>query len=350
MQRRDRRPQVQADDGRRPRRLAHREPMPRRRAIDHHVLAGLLPRGRAVATHSELRQAGVPSSTITQRIGPTGPWQRALPGVVIAHRGTPTRFERRLGALKYGGEGATLTGLDALCEMNVRTAHRLLAPNVHILVPHERQKCSSGFAVVTRTRRLPDAVHIRGLRCAPIARALVDACRQLQNLDDVRELVADVVQNHGCDPTAIVAEVRAAARQRTALARSVLAEIAAGIRSVAEAKLRKEFHRRGVPQPAWNKDLYTPEGDFVASPDAYWSGYGVALELDSMAWHLAPKRYKKTQMRQRRLVVHNVDVLPVSPADALSDPDTLCGEIMLKLRNAAGRPLPNLIVRERRAA
>jgi hypothetical protein len=147
-----------------------------------------------------------------------------------------------------------------------------------------------------------------------------------------------------------VAEVRAAARQRTALARGVLREISAGIRSVAEAKLRKEFQRRGVPEPAWNKDLFTPEGEFVACPDAYWAEYGVALELDSMAWHLSPERYQKTQRRQRRLVVHNVDVLPVSPSDAVADPGGLCDEIMLKIRNAASRPLPSLVVRERVAA
>jgi hypothetical protein len=178
----------------------------------------------------------------------------------------------------------------------------------------------------------------------------VDAVRRLERLDDVRELVADVVQHHRCKPEDILREVQAAARQRTALARHVLREIAVGIRSAAEAKLREGFARYGVPQPAWNKNLCTPDGEVVASPDAYWESYGVALELDSMAWHLSPAKYKKTQRRQFGLVVHNVDVLPVAPDDAFGDMEALCLRVMQKLRNAATRPLPNLVVRDRPAA
>jgi hypothetical protein len=324
--------------------------MPRRRPIDTAAVAALLPLGRAVATHAELRGVGLPSSTITSRIRPTGPWQRLLPGVVLAHRGTPTRFERRLGALKYAGDGGVLTGLDALAEHGVAAARRLLDPKVHVLTPHACQKTSHGFAVVTRTRYLPRPQNRRGLRCAPVARALVDAVRRLERLDDVRELVADVVQHRHCKPTDILREVRTAARQRTALARHVLREIAIGIRSAAEARLREGFERYGVPQPAWNKNLCTPDGEVVASPDAYWEAYGVALELDSMAWHLSPESYKKTQRRQFGLVVHNVDVLPVAPDDAFGDMEGLCRGVMEKLRNAATRPLPNLVVRDRPAA
>ena len=69
-----------------------------------------------------------------------------------------------------------------------------------------------------------------------------------------------------------------------------------------------------------------------AAPDAYWEAYGVALELDSMAWHLSPNRYRRTQARQRDLVVHNVDVLPVAPQDAIENPGARCEQVMQKLR------------------
>lgn len=325
-------------------------PMPRRAAVDQEKLAKLLRPGRAVATHAELNEAGVPKSTICHRIRPLGPWQRLLPGVVLAHRGTPTRHECRLGALAYGGDTSVLTGLDALAEYGVRSASRLLTPRVHILVGHGCQKTSHGFAVVTRTRHLPEPVVKRDLRCAPLARALVDACRQLEKLDDVRELVADVVQNHGLEPTMLLEQIKKAQRQRTALSRFVLAEIDAGVRSAAEAKLREIFRKYGVPEPLWNKYLFTPDGRFIARVDAYWPEYGVALELDSMAWHLSPGRYKRTQRRQRGLVVHNIDVVPVAPSDAFDDAVQLCDQVKLKLRNAAGRALPNVVVRDRAAA
>lgn len=324
--------------------------MPRRTQVDEKKLAQLLRPGRAVTTHAKLNEAGVPLSTVCHRIRPSGPWQRLLPGVVLAHRGTPTRFERRLGALEYGGDGSVLTGLDALAEHGVRTAARMLTPRVHILVKHRCQKTSHGFAVVTRTRYLPEPVLKRDLRCAPLARALVDACRQLEKLDDVRELVADVIQNHGLKAEDLFKQVMAAQRQRTALSRLVLAEIEAGVRSAAEAKLREAFRRYGVPEPVWNKELVTPDGELVAVPDAYWPDYGVALELDSMAWHLSPERYKRTQRRQRALVMHDVDVIPVAPSDVFDDEEQLCRELLAKLRSAARRPLPALLVRDRQAA
>jgi len=303
-----------------------------------------------VATHAALKSLGLAPSTITRRIGPDGPWQRLLPGVVLAHRGTPTRLERRLGAQHYGGGQSVITGLDALSELGVRTAQRLLDPKVHVLVPHSSHRTSHGFAVVTRTRRLPPTVERRGLRCAPLARSLVDACRRLENLDDVRELVADVVQNHGLEPAALLVEIRAAARQRTALARAVVREISAGVRSVAEARLRGAFRRFGVPEPLWNAELRTAEGDFVARPDAYWADAGVALEIDSMAWHLSPGRYKRTQRRQRNLTVHGVEVLPVAPSDVLADPEELCRQVMQLLRGAVDRPVPTLQVTSLRVA
>lgn len=309
----------------------------------------MLPAGRAIATHAALIEAGVPSSTIMRRISPTGPWQRLVPGVVLAHRGIPTRYERRLGALAYGGPDAQLTGLSALAEHGVQMARRLGDDRVHLLVPHKSHRTSHGFAHVSRTRRLPDPHLRRGLACAPLARALVDACRWQVGLDDVRELVAEVVQQHKVLPSEIAAEVRAAARQRTALIRAVLLEIGAGIRSVAEARLREEFRRRGVPEPEWNGDLLGPDGQVVAQIDAYWAALGLALEIDSMAWHLSPKRYRRTQKRQRRLVLLGIEVIPISPADVLEDPAAVCEEVMAKIATTTPRELP-FVVRRRAAA
>jgi hypothetical protein len=318
--------------------------MPRRCKIDEEKLAKLLQPGCSVATHAELQATGVPRSTITFRIGVTGPWQRILPGVVLAHRGTPTMFERRLAAQKYGGEDSVITGLDALAEFGVRSAKKHRPDRVHVLINHKRQRTSHGFALVTRTRYLPNFIEVRGLRCAAMARALVDACRQLTQLNDVRELVADVVQKHGVKPTDILLEVKAAARQRTALARAVLREISAGIRSVAEARLREIFEQHGVPAPLWNAEILTLEGDFVARPDGLWQDLWVAVELDSMAWHLSPEDYRRTQERQRDLTLAGIEVIPIAPSDVLEQPEEFCSRLIEKLSTTQPKDLP-LIVR-----
>lgn len=322
--------------------------MPRRTFTDHAALDALLKANERVVRHSELLELGVPSSTIMSRIGPDGPWQRLLPGVLAAHRGIPTRRERLLAAHKYAGEQSMLTGSPALCEYGVAAA-RKASTRPHMLVPHECRKTSHGFVVIERTRRLPQPVDRGLLRLAPLPRAVVDACRRRENRDSVREIVAEVIQDGRCSVEDIVNEVRRAARQRTALTRAVLREIEAGIRSVAEAKVRAALVARGVDDLEWNADLYTREGEFVGCPDAYCCRTGVALQVDSMQWHLRPSKYQRTQKRQRGLAGWGIFVLPWSPVDAMKNPDEVAAGLVRLREIGAQRPVPDLVVRRRAA-
>jgi len=318
--------------------------MPRRTFVDHAGLDTLMHANERVVRHCELLELGLPSSTIMWRISPAGPWQRLLPGVLVAHRGIPTRRERLLAALKYAGPQSMLTGTPALTEYGVAAARKASArPNV--LVPHECRRTSHGFVVVERTRNLPDAVGRGLLRLAPLPRAVIDACRRKENLDHVREIVAEVVQDRRCSVEAIRKEIRQAARQRTGLARAVLREIEAGIRSVAEAKVRSALLARGVDGLEWNIELWTRDGEFVGSPDAYCVRTGVALQVDSMQWHLGPQGYKRTQARQRGLTYWGILVLPWSPADALENPDEVALGLIRLRELGAQRPVPEIVVR-----
>lgn len=311
--------------------------MPRRRAAD---VDRSLKDGVTVATHTQLKDAGIPLSTITFRIRSGAPWQRLLPGVVALHSGPPTHHERRRAAVLYGGAGTALTGVDALVEYRVSRAVALESDRVHVLVPHGVHRTSHGFAVVTRTRRMPSPVMVRGIPCAPVARALVDACRQLSDRDAVRGLVAEVIQSGRCSVDDLRDEVLAAARQRTALSRDVLAEISAGVRSVAEARVRKVFQAHGVPAPRWNVDVVGADGAWIARPDAWWEDVAAALEIDSMAWHLSPDAYRRTQERQRRMTVRGILVLAVAPAVAVERPQALVSDVLALRRAAAARPRP----------
>jgi hypothetical protein len=318
--------------------------MPRRTFTDFAALDALLQGCERVVRHSELKELGVPSSTIMSRIGPDGPWQRLLPGVIAAHRGIPTRRERILAAHKYAGEDSVLTGAPALVEYGVSAA-RKASTRPHMLVPHECRRTSHSFVVVERTRRLPQPVRRGLLRLAPLPRAVVDACRRKQNLDNVRGIVAEVIQEGRCTAAELVAAVQQAARQRTALARSVLREIEVGVRSVAEAKVRKALIARGVDDLEWNVELFTLDGEFVARPDAYCRRTGVALQVDSMQWHLRPSGYRRTQKGQRALTVWGVFVLPWSPVDALDNPDEVAVGLIRLRELGAQRPAPQLVVR-----
>jgi len=318
--------------------------MPRRTFVDHAAFDALMSANERVVRHLELLELGLPSSTIMWRISPAGPWQRLLPGVLAAHRGIPTRRERLLASLKYAGPHSMVTGTPALAEYGVAAARRA-STRPHLLVPHECRRTSHGFVVIERTRSVPAAV-VRGLlRLAPVPRAVVDACRRLENRDHVREIVAEVVQDSRCSVEDIVKEVQRAARQRTALARAVLREVEAGIRSVAEAKVRNALLARGVDGLEWNIELWTHEGEFVGRPDAYCVRTGVALQVDSIQWHLRPKGYQRTQARQRGLAYWGIFVLPWSPADALENPDEVALGLIRLRELGARRPAPDLVVR-----
>lgn len=292
-------------------------------------------------TLTQLAAAGWGEGSIAYRTRPqNGSWTRLLPGVVLLHRGTPTADERATSALLYAGDGALLTGIEALRRHGLR---RLPDDRqVHVLVPHERRRTSHGLAVVERTRRLPDPVCAGGLPCSPLPRALVDACRRIPHLDQVRALTAEAVQRRLCSEQAILVELRAAQRRRTAALRVVAGEITGGIRSVAESDFRSFLASAGFPVPLWNHDLITGDGTFVGCPDAWFDEHGVAAEVDSREWHMDPAGWERTQRRRARFARFGIPTVPVTPRRLYRDRDELARDLWGALEGSQGRPRPDV--------
>lgn len=318
--------------------------MPRRRPLDPAAIDDLIRSREQVVTHADLVATGMNLSTVCHRIRREGPWQRAHPGVVITHSGTATERELHLAALAYAGEGAVLTGVSALRLLGVRAAATQRVR--HVLVPHTKRKQARPGLVIERTRNLPEPMTRRGLPVAPVARCVIDACRQLDDLAAVRELVAEVVQRSMCSVRQLSDALASAARQRSALPREVLREVEAGIRSVAEAHAREVFTRHGIPQPRWNWALHTVDGEHVVTPDGWWEEIGCALQIDSMRYHLGPRQYRRTQQLQRALARYDVPFLPVAPSDILEDEDGFVAEVLAFLAtHAQHRPTTALVAR-----
>jgi hypothetical protein len=319
--------------------------VPRRKPYDQTAVHDLLRAQERIATHAQLVELGMPLSTITRWIGPRGPWQRLFPGVVLAHTGTPTRREVRLGALMYAGTGSVLSGLTGLRVHRVKSAERPGEEVAHILVPHERRRSGHHLAVVERTRHLPEPTTIQRLRVAPVARCLVDACRRTRQLDDIRALVSDAVQSGRCAPGDIVEALRRANRQRTALTREAIREIDAGLRSVAEVRASTAILASDLPVPLFNPKLYLPDGTFVASPDGYFEHCAAAYEVDSFAYHFDRGSYLRTQQRQRRVMGHGIMSIGVSPVDIYDDPSSFIEDLRALIFSAEQRATPDIIVR-----
>lgn len=179
----------------------------------------------------------------------TGRWQRVLPGVYAIFSGPLTAAQRAWAAVLFAGDDAQLAGVSACRQYGLR-----YVPGddgkVHVLVPHCCQVASTAFVAIHRTRRPPEPRHVEGLpTCAP-ARAVVDACRALPSLRDVRALMADAVNQRLVGADQLAAELRAGRSGGSALPRRALADVAIGCRSAPEYELRDLFRRsRVLPEP-----------------------------------------------------------------------------------------------------
>ena len=97
------------------------------------------------------------------------------------------------------------------------------------------------------------------------------------------------------------------------LLRSVLAEVAEGVRSAPEAELRDLIRKAGLPMPLFNPRLYLPNGVFIACPDAWWPEAGVAVEVDSKRWHFSPDDWERTMDRHDRMGQYAIVTLHFTP-------------------------------------
>ncbi len=185
---------------------------------------------------------------------------------------------------------------------------------------------------------MPGVVYKIGeLRYVPVARAVADAARQLADLGDVRSVVASAVQWSKVTVAELAAELAQGPTRGSARFRAALEEVSDGVRSVAEADLRKLIRRFGLPQPLYNPRLFAGE-EFVASPDAWWADAGVAVEVESRQWHLSPADWTRTMARRSRMSAFGITVLQYPPSRLRDEPRLIVAEISEALAMGRGRP------------
>ena len=168
------------------------------------------------------------------------------------------------------------------------------------------------------------------MRLTLVPRAVADTARQLTSLRDVRAVVADAVQLGRCTLGELATSSGTDPIKGSAMFRSVLAEVADGIRSTAEGDLRDLIKTARLPMPLFNPSLYL--GDtFLAKPDAWWPDAGVAAEVDSREWHLSPDHWDRTRRRHTLMGAAGIIPLHFSPHDIRTTPATV-------IKQHQGRP------------
>ena len=321
--------------------------MPRTAQFDGRSLAALAARQDGVITRAQALDCGMTERVLRYRARAAGPWQALLPGVYLTHTGQPADEEREIAALLYGGPRSVLTGAAALRRHDLSVGgpgaggHVARPPGaVDVLVPLQLRRAGAGFARLHRTARLPAGFCVeRAARFAFVPRAVADAVRPMTDLADVRAVVAEAVQRRRCSILHLAEELAAGPVNGSALLRQALAEVADGVRSVAEADLRDLIRWARLPTPLYNPRLLVGE-EFLAMPDCWWPESGVAGEADSRAWHFSPREWEQTMARHARMSAHGIIVLHFPPQRIRSQRRVVADEIRRAL--AAGRRLPRI--------
>ncbi|MDT4958021.1 MAG: hypothetical protein QOD31_1820 [Pseudonocardiales bacterium] len=265
-----------------------------------------------VVTLHEAQALGYPFHVVRRRVR-RGRWQRLAPGVYCT---TPPagRIDHLTAAAKHGGAGAVVSGTAALYEYGVRAAP--VPQRELVLVPLDRGARSHRRIVVRRTPNLPAPCARPGPALAPIARAAVDHARLLSRLDDVRAVVAEVVQRELVDVEQLWAEVELGARNGRALVRRAVLEVTAGSQSAPEAQAACLLTAAGLGPFEQNPHLVIAGQDYF--PDFLWRSLRAILEVDSFEHHYKPQDWRGTLKRHFALEAVGYSVVHVPPS-ALAD-------------------------------
>ncbi|WP_405447568.1 hypothetical protein [Streptomyces erythrochromogenes] len=298
-----------------------------------------------MATHHQLRQAGIPATTISGRSRRGGPWQRLLPRVYLLQTGPPDTRQQALSAVLYAappapdplsGTAAALTG-GALALLGIRDAP---PEPLDVLVRAPRSVAATGRVRPASTARWPATITIAGVPSTRPVRAATDFAARTDDPDLVRSVLANVVQGGWCHPHDLHAELRAGRVRHRPAVRTAAAELVAGVRSIAEARARDTLSATDLPAPLWNARLHGPDGSFLASPDAYWPDEGVALEIDSAEYHYTRDSWQATLRRRLRMEARGVLVVSTTPGILREEPANLIAALRALLALGAARPAP----------
>src|SRR5262249_15247796 len=255
----------------------------------------------------------------------------------LALSGVPSLAQKELAALLYAGPGSLVTGPMALMHHSIRSGP-VAVEVIDVLVPADRRRVTTGFVRMPRTTRMPAQTYRSGpVRLTAVPRAVADTVRQLADVRDVRAVVADAVQLGRCTVGQLAEELRDGPTQGSAALRSVLSEVADGIRSTTEGDLRDLIRTAQLPMPLFNPSLY--KGDaFLGTPAAWCRAAGGAGEVDSRAWHLSPEDWDRTRRRQTVMAAAGIIVVHFSPRDLRREPARVAQRIREALKNGLIRP------------
>jgi hypothetical protein len=312
--------------------------MPHLAQLDRAEVKRVLRKQRGLIERRQALGCSMSPKAISYRTRAAGPWQIVLPGVYLRGGGSLAAQQRIIAALLYAGAAIAVTGPAALAFYGIPVRR---SDFVDVLVPLRNRRKDAGFARLRRTAVEPGVIYQDGvIRYVRPDRAIADTARQLTYITDVRAVVAAGVQGRHVELWELTRELDLGPMRGSALFRLALAEVSDGARSAAEADLLTLIRRSTLPEPLYNPRLFVGKA-FLASPDAWWPDSGVAVEVDSRAWHLSPADWERTLARHARMTAEGILVLHFPPGRLRKDRRAVVAEMTSALARSSG-PLPHI--------
>jgi hypothetical protein len=315
--------------------------MPITCVYDQAKLTRLVATQHGVLSREQVLGCGMTEKALRCALGRPGGWQILLPGVYLTAPGKLSHDQRDMAALLYAGVGSVITGIAALRRHGIACIDHGV---VEVLVPGNEHRKPTKFVRILRTHRMPERYRIdRNIRFVYLPRAVGDAARTCDDFREVEALVCATIQQGSCTVDMLASELREGPVGGTHLFRAALADVTTGIRSAAEADLKRLIERSGIEKPMYNPLLFLPDKTFLCSPDAWWEKYAVAGEVDSLAFHFRAEDYERTTLRHNRIEGTGIHLLHWIPRTIQHDHRTVERDIRAALAAAATRTPPTII-------
>lgn len=93
--------------------------------------------------------------------------------------------------------------------------------------------------------------------------------------------------------------------------------------------------RHGAPTPIYEHEIFDPAGRFIARVDLAYPRQNVAIELDSVRWHLNRQSFENDPRRKNKLLLQGWTVLTFTWSDYIDRPGALVSSVSAALQQAA---------------
>jgi hypothetical protein len=247
----------------------------------------------------------------------------------------PLTWEARMwvGAL-HGGDDAALVGRSGAAVYGWMDRDPSIV--VQVLVPHDRQRSSSGFVVVKRTR-VPLWTSVGGLPVAEPARTLVTLGAQL-SLRELTAVAAKAVQRREVRLTDVIDLAQSHRRMPGAgAALKVATRLIGGEESLPEHDLVRLVMRAGLSEPLRQVDIFDGN-ELVTTADCLWVDPLVAGYYDGRV-HLSADSQDGDAIKTLRIKGLGIEPVRVTAA-GMRRPRIVTEAFIAAHRAAAAAGLP----------